>query len=233
MSVALRACGTATLARVCGAWCGPTTRVCASRDKHTLPDLPYDYSALEPVICAEIMQLHHGKHHQTYVNQLNVAEEKLNEAIARGDTTAALALQPALRFNGGGHINHSIFWQNLRPVGTGTAEPSGPLLQALERDLGGLAVMQQKLSEAAVGVQGSGWAWLGYDPKTARLCVTTCANQDPLQGTTGIVPLFGIDIWEHAYYLQYKNVRPDYVKAIFQLANWEDIAARFQRAVSN
>ena len=202
--------------------------VAPARKAHTLPDLPYDYGALEPVISAEIMQLHHSKHHQTYVNNLNVAEEKLAEAVAKSDTSTIISLQGALKFNGGGHINHSIFWANLCPGGSG--EPEGDLMAAIQRDFGSFEAMKQRLSAATVAVQGSGWGWLGYDPAASQLRVATCANQDPLQATTGLVPLFGIDVWEHAYYLQYKNVRPDYVNAIYKVANWKDVADRLAAA---
>ncbi|XP_074642913.1 superoxide dismutase [Mn], mitochondrial-like isoform X2 [Tubulanus polymorphus] len=198
------------------------------RMKHTLPDLPYDYNALEPVVSAEIMTLHHQKHHQTYVNNLNVAEEKLAEALDKGNTSVVIGLQSALKFNGGGHINHSIFWENLSPNGGG--DPSGDLLEAIKRDFGSVDNMRTKLSDATVGVQGSGWGWLGYNQSTDHLQIATCANQDPLQATTGLIPLFGIDVWEHAYYLQYKNVRPDYVKAIWNIINWSDVANRFSAA---
>ncbi|XP_049775346.1 superoxide dismutase [Mn], mitochondrial [Schistocerca cancellata] len=197
------------------------------REKHSLPDLPYDYNALEPVISAEIMKLHHSKHHATYVNNLNVAEEKLQEAKAKNDISTIISLAPALKFNGGGHINHTIFWQNLSPCG-GSAE--GELLEAIKRDFGSLENMKAKLSAAAVGVQGSGWGWLGYNKETQRLQLAACANQDPLQATTGLIPLFGIDVWEHAYYLQYKNVRADYVKAIFDVVNWKDVSERYAKA---
>jgi len=197
----------------------------AARSKHTLPDLPYDYSALSPVISAEIMQLHHTKHHQTYVNNLNAAEEQLKEAQSKGDVSKMIALQPALKFNGGGHINHSIFWHNLSPDGGG--EPTGDLLDAIKRDFGNFDSFIAKMSAATIAIQGSGWGWLGYNTDTDRLAIATCANQDPLQGTTGLVPLFGIDVWEHAYYLQYKNVRPDYVKEIWQVVNWKDVSQRY------
>ncbi|XP_010224041.1 PREDICTED: superoxide dismutase [Mn], mitochondrial [Tinamus guttatus] len=196
-----------------------------SRQKHTLPDLPYDYGALEPHINAEIMQLHHSKHHATYVNNLNVAEEKYKEALAKGDVTAQVSLQPALKFNGGGHINHTIFWTNLSPNGGG--EPKGELMEAIKRDFGSFANFKEKLTAVSVGVQGSGWGWLGYNKEQGRLQIAACANQDPLQGTTGLIPLLGIDVWEHAYYLQYKNVRPDYLKAIWNVINWENISSRY------
>lgn len=198
-----------------------------TKSKHTLPDLPYDYKALEPIICPEIMQLHHSKHHATYVNNLNIAEEKLKEAVAKGDVNAQIALAPAIKFNGGGHLNHSIFWSNLSP---NSSKPDAALCQQIEKDFSSFDEMKKRLSEATVGIQGSGWGWLGYNQKEKRLQIATCANQDPLQATTNLIPLFGIDVWEHAYYLQYKNVRPDYVKAIFDIANWTDINARFKKA---
>ncbi|KAH0547192.1 superoxide dismutase [Mn], mitochondrial isoform X1 [Cotesia glomerata] len=197
------------------------------RKKHTLPDLPYDYKALEPIICAEIMQLHHSKHHATYVNNLNVAEEKLKEAVAKGDVNTQIALAPAIKFNGGGHLNHSIFWNNLSPS---SSKPDAALMKKIEADFSSLDEMKKRLSESTVAIQGSGWGWLGYNQKEKRLQIATCANQDPLQATTGLVPLLGIDVWEHAYYLQYKNVRPDYVKAIFDIVNWNDVSARFKQA---
>jgi Fe-Mn family superoxide dismutase len=198
-----------------------------SQAKHTLPDLPYDYNALEPTISADIMQIHHSKHHATYVANLNVAEEKLKEATGKGDVSAIVSLGGALKFNGGGHINHSIFWQNLSPKGGG--EPSGDLAAAIKKDFGSFENFKTRLSTASVGIQGSGWGWLGFNKTTKTLEIATCANQDPLEATTGLVPLFGIDVWEHAYYLQYKNVRADYVKNIFNIANWNDVAQRLSK----
>ncbi|XP_077342434.1 superoxide dismutase [Mn], mitochondrial [Lithobates pipiens] len=198
----------------------------SSRQKHTLPDLPYDFGALQPHISAEIMQLHHSKHHAAYVNNLNIAEEKYAEALAKGDVTAQISLQPALKFNGGGHVNHSIFWTNLSPSGGG--EPQGELLKAITRDFGSFEKFKDKLTTMSVAVQGSGWGWLGYNKESNRLQVTACANQDPLQGTTGLIPLLGIDVWEHAYYLQYKNVRPDYLKAIWNVINWQNVSERYE-----
>ncbi|KAL0821601.1 hypothetical protein ABMA28_005052 [Loxostege sticticalis] len=202
--------------------------VSGSRQKHALPNLPYEYNALEPVISREIMNLHHSKHHATYVNNLNAAEEKLAQAQSKGDIETVINLAPALKFNGGGHINHTIFWQNLSPNG---GKPSDELTKAIEKDFGSWENMKNQLAAASVGVQGSGWGWLGYSKQMKKLMITTCQNQDPLQATTGLIPLFGIDVWEHAYYLQYKNVRADYVKAIFDIANWKDVSARFENAL--
>jgi len=206
----------------------PSVACVGTRLKHTLPDLPYDYNALEPTISAEIMKLHHQKHHQTYVNNLNVAEEKLKEALAKGDVSTAVSLEPAMRFNGGGHINHSIFWHNLCPKGTG--EPTGELAEAIKRDFGSVDAFKTAMSNATVAIQGSGWGWLGFNKTTKKLQIVCCPNQDPLESTTGLVPLLGIDVWEHAYYLQYKNVRPDYVKNIWNIVNWKDVASRLQKA---
>ena len=144
-----------------------------------------------------------------------------------GDIRAAIQLQGALKFNGGGHINHSIFWTNLSKDG---GEPTGELLSQIKQDFGSVENLQKQLSAITVAVQGSGWGWLGYDKNHKKLQIAACPNQDPLEPTTGLVPLFGIDVWEHAYYLQYKNVRPDYVNAIWKIANWKNIDERFQHA---
>lgn len=144
-----------------------------------------------------------------------------NAAAAAGDITKMIDLQGAIRFNGGGHINHSIFWTNLAPAGTASgAAPTGELAKAIDLQFGGLAKFQTTFAATTVAVQGSGWGWLGYDKASGALKITTKPNQDPL---TEFVPLLGIDVWEHAYYLQYKNVRPDYLKAIWNVVNWEVI----------
>lgn len=196
----------------------------------SLPDLPYDYGSLEPYVSAEIMQLHHAKHHQTYVNNYNVLAEKYEEAKARGDLEGMIAMQSGIRFNGGGHVNHSIFWKNLCPAKE-YVPPSGELERAIEECFGGLEQLKAKFNPAAASVQGSGWAWLALHPTTKKLQVITTSNQDPCS-TTGLVPLLGVDVWEHAYYLQYKNVRPDYLKAIWNVVNWKDVAERYERATS-
>lgn len=194
----------------------------------SLPELPYDYDALAPIISPEIMQLHHSKHHAAYVANYNIALEKYSAAEAAGDVQAMIALQPAIKFNGGGHVNHSIFWKNLAPVKDCTP-PERELAAAIEAEFGSLDTMIGKFNVAAAGVQGSGWGWLGYNAATGKLQITTTANQDPCI-STGLVPLLGIDVWEHAYYLQYKNVRPDYLKAVWQVVNWTDVHARLLEA---
>lgn len=136
-------------------------------------------------------------------------------------------MEKALRFNGGGHLNHSIFWKNLSPD---KSAPSDSLHKAIIKDFKSIDNLKAELKTAAVGVQGSGWAWLGLNKKTNLLQVVQCANQDPLEATTGLIPLFGIDVWEHAYYLQYKNLRPTYVDAVFDIVNWVDVSERFSKA---
>jgi Fe-Mn family superoxide dismutase len=195
---------------------------------YKLPDLPYDFNALEPVISAEIMQLHYSKHHQAYVTNLLAALEKYEAAKGKEDLAAMIALEPAIRFNGGGHINHSIFWTNLAPKGKG-GEPKGNLLEAIKKHFGSLESFIEKFNERTIAIQGSGWGWLGYCKTKKALCISTCANQDPL-AAQGLVPLLGVDVWEHAYYLQYKNVRADYVKNIWKIINWNNIEERFNAA---
>lgn len=173
------------------------------------------------------MELHHTKHHQTYVNNLNAAEEQLKDATSKNDISKIISLQGALRFNGGGHINHSIFWQNLSP---NKSDPSADLKKAIDAQWGCFDNFKKEMSQLTVAVQGSGWGWLGYNKKNQKLQLVACPNQDPLEATTGLVPLFGIDVWEHAYYIQYKNLRPSYVEAVFEIANWKDISERFSKA---
>jgi len=192
---------------------------------HTLPDLPYNYDALEPVISSETMTIHHTKHHNTYVTNINASLEKLDSAVSAGDVGTIIGLQGALKFNGGGHLNHTLFWENLAPKGS-TEVKDGPLKDALMASFCGLEEMKKQMTATTVAVQGSGWGWLGYNPKTMLLEIATCANQDPLQPTTGLVPLLGIDVWEHAYYVDYRNVRPEYVSSIWDVINWDVVEKR-------
>jgi superoxide dismutase, Fe-Mn family len=199
-------------------------------EQYKLPPLPYDFSELEPIISAEIMTLHYTKHHQGYVNNLNKALEQYAEAEAKQDLQQMVALLSAIKFNGGGNINHTIFWTNLisEKKGGGNLE-KGKLADAINQDFGSLDTFISDMSAKAIAVQGSGWSWLGYNKARKRLEIATCDNQDPLS-TKGLVPLLGIDVWEHAYYLQYKNVRPDYVKGIWKVINWKNVEERFLNA---
>ncbi|KAI3870407.1 hypothetical protein MKX03_008415 [Papaver bracteatum] len=195
-----------------------------SQNLISLPDLPYDYSALEPVISGEIMQLHHQKHHQTYVTNYNKALEQLHEAMEKGDSQTVVKLQRSIKFNGGGHINHAIFWKNLIPVNEGGGVPPfGALGAAIDTNFGSLERLVQIINAEGAALQGSGWVWLGLDKEMKRLV-------DPLV-TKGaaLVPLLGIDVWEHAYYLQYKNVRADYLKNIWKVINWKYASEMYEK----
>lgn len=197
--------------------------------KYVLPELPYAYDALEPHISAEIMELHHSKHHQNYVNGANAALEKLEAARKDGSIAAVVtALSKDLAFNLGGHTNHSLFWENLGPNGGG--KPTGALAAAIDADFGSFEEFQKHFAAAALGLQGSGWAVLAYDKIGERLVIEQMTDQ---QGNLSIdlVPLLLLDMWEHAFYLQYKNMKADYVAAVWNVFNWDEVAARYAAAV--
>jgi len=200
------------------------------RGKATLPDLSYDYAALEPYISGKIMELHHKNHHQTYVNGLNSALDTITEAKTSNNDKAAAAAAPLLNFHGGGHVNHSLFWENLAPAsqGSGGGDPSGALKTAIDKDFGSVDKLRKQVNTALAGIQGSGWAWLAKDKSAGTLQVITRANQDPVTGN--YVPLLGIDAWEHAYYLQYQNRKAEYFEAIWNVVNWETVAKRLEAA---
>ena len=201
---------------------------------HKLPDLPYAHDALEPHIDARTMEIHHGKHHNGYVNNLNAALEGHGDLASKtledllGDLNAVPeGIRTAVRNNGGGHANHSLFWPSMSPEGGGA--PDGKLAEAIDRDLGGFEAFQAAFAKAAGTRFGSGWAWLNV--KDGKLAVSSTPNQDsPLM--EGATPLLGLDVWEHAYYLNYQNRRPDYVKAFWNVVDWAVVAARFASASS-
>ncbi|KAI1841820.1 hypothetical protein JX265_009429 [Neoarthrinium moseri] len=200
-----------------------------ARGKATLPDLAYDYGALEPHISGKIMELHHKNHHQTYVNGLNSALETIEEAKAKGNDAAAASVAPLLNFHGGGHINHTLFWENLAPANKdGGGEPEGALKKSIDEDFGSFQTLQKQMNTALAGIQGSGWAWLVKDKSAGTLQVVTRPNQDPVTGN--YVPLLGIDAWEHAYYLQYQNRKAEYFSAIWNVINWKTVAGRLEKA---
>ncbi|XP_053686144.1 superoxide dismutase [Mn], mitochondrial-like [Sabethes cyaneus] len=196
------------------------------RSKHTLPELPYDYCALEPIICKEIMELHHLKHHAGYVDRLNSAEEELKEALASSDTSKIISLGKAIRFNGGGHINHSLFWENLTPKCTA---PSKALESAVKHAFYSMEDFRQQMEASALGIYGSGWVWLGWQKESKSLKIASSINQDPLEATTGLIPILGIDVWEHAYYIQYKNDRAKYFEALWKIINWQVVSQRYEK----
>ncbi len=194
----------------------------------TLPELPYDYEALAPAISGEIMKLHHGKHHQTYVDKLNAAIEEAPELKDRSIENLISDLRSvpesvrlAVRNNGGGHYNHSLFWQWMSPDGGG--EPEGELAAAITEKFGSFQDFVDEFTTKAAGLFGSGWVWLMPDME-----IITTANQDNPIMEGKPTPILGLDVWEHAYYLDYKNVRPDYVKAWWDVVNWRFVGERYQ-----
>ncbi|MGO2006829.1 superoxide dismutase [Vreelandella alkaliphila] len=201
---------------------------------HTLPELPYAYDALEPHIDAMTMEIHHSRHHNTYVTNLNAALEgtgledvPVEELVANLDRVPEEKRQAVIN-NGGGHANHSMFWQMMSPNGGG--QPQGDVAKAIEAELGGLDAFKEAFKKAALGRFGSGWAWLSVTPEK-KLVVENTLNQDsPLMH--GNTPVLVLDVWEHAYYLKFQNKRPDYVEAFFNVVNWEDVERRYQAAIA-
>ncbi len=194
---------------------------------YTLPDLGYDFGALEPHISAEIMQLHYTKHHQAYVDGANAALDKLAAARESGDLANVNKLEKDLAFNLGGHINHSVFWKNMSPEGGG--RPDGDVGAAIDEYFGDFEAFQKHFNENAKGLQGSGWSMLVWDTMGQRLNIAQLFDQ---QGNlpAGQLPILQLDMWEHAFYLQYKNVKADYVDAWWNVVNWADVAQRLDKA---
>lgn len=197
---------------------------------YQLPDLPYDAAALEPHISGQIIELHHDKHHATYVSGANTTLEKLEAARASGDFGAIVGLEKTLAFNLSGHVLHSLYWNNMSP--DGGDKPEGELAAAIDEFFGSFDGFRKQLTQATTTVQGSGWGALMWDPLGKRLYTAQIYDhQDNIgQGST---PLLVIDIWEHAFYLQYKNVKADYVEAFWNIVNWNDVAQRFAKARNN
>jgi len=202
---------------------------------HTLPALPYDFAALEPHIDTQTMQIHHGKHHQAYVNNLNAAldkhpelHQKSLEDLLKNITAVPEDIRTAVRNNAGGHHNHSLFWTIMGPAGKGGGgEPTGKLADAIKKSFGEFAKLKEQIAAAATGRFGSGWAWLLAGG--GKLEILSTANQDsPLMD--GKHPILGLDVWEHAYYLKYQNRRPDYVAAWWNVVNWAEVGRRFEAA---
>jgi Fe-Mn family superoxide dismutase len=199
---------------------------------YTLPALPYDYNALEPSIDEQTMRLHHDKHHQAYVNNLNAAiegqsvgDQPIERLIANLDALPE-AIRTAVRNNGGGHANHTFFWEIMRPGGA--REPGGALAQAITKTFGGFTQFKEQFAKACAGRFGSGWGWLTLD-RSGALAIESTPNQDsPLMA--GKTPVLGCDVWEHAYYLKYQNRRPDYVSAWWNVVNWTEVGKRYEQS---
>ncbi|SDK37655.1 superoxide dismutase, Fe-Mn family [Methylophilus rhizosphaerae] len=201
---------------------------------HSLPPLPYAVNALEPYIDTQTMEIHHQRHHQAYINNLNTAltgsgleEEPVEQLLRRFDSLPE-KLQTAVRNQGGGHANHTLFWSVMTPAFDG--QPSADLLSAIDKDLGGLDAFKTAFTQAAISRFGSGWAWLSVNPQ-GKLIVESSGNQDsPLMH--GNTPVLGLDVWEHAYYLRYQNKRPEYIAAFYHVINWPEVERRWREAIN-
>ncbi len=196
---------------------------------HTLPPLPYAYNALEPVIDEQTMHLHYHKHHAGYVKGLNATEQKLAEAMKAQDFSIIKSMERDLAFYGSGHILHSVFWNNLSPKSKG--KPEGSLLQALESEFGSFNNFKSQMIAATTSVEGSGWGIFAFQPIWQKLVILQAEKHQNLT-QWGAIPLLVIDVWEHAYYLQYQNRRADFVQRIFDIINWDDVSERYKKVVS-
>ncbi|MEY3406848.1 MAG: hypothetical protein RLZZ556_920 [Actinomycetota bacterium] len=199
-------------------------------NKYTLPDLSYDYGALEPNISGRIMELHHDKHHLAYVNGANSALDALAEAREKNDLSMVNKFQKDLAFNLAGHVNHTVFWRNMSP--DGGDKPVGELAAAIDEFFGSFDAFRAHFTASALGIQGSGWAILVWDILGQKLIIEQLYDH---QGNlaVGSIPLLMLDMWEHAFYLDYQNVKPEYVKAFWNIVNWADVQARFTEASQN
>jgi superoxide dismutase, Fe-Mn family len=195
--------------------------------EYTLPDLPYEYDALEPAISERIMELHHSAHHQGYVDGANAALEELEGMREEGDFEGIKRAKRDLSFNLSGHVNHAIFWQNMSPDGGG--EPEGRLRDRIDEEFGSFDAFQSEFTESANQVESNGWAWLFYEPVADRLIVGQVESQNRLEHQRA-TPLLGLDVWEHAYYLQYENRRAEYTESWWDIVDWDGVAARFEAA---
>jgi Fe-Mn family superoxide dismutase len=198
--------------------------------KYVLPDLSYDYGALEPNISGRIMELHHDKHHLAYVNGANTAIDALAEAREKNDLTMVNKFQKDLAFNLAGHVNHTVFWKNMSPEGGD--KPTGELAAAIDNFFGSFDAFRAHFTASALGIQGSGWSILVWDILGQKLLIEQLYDH---QGNlaVGSIPLLMLDMWEHAFYLDYQNVKPEYVKAFWNIVNWADVQARFDEASKN
>jgi Fe-Mn family superoxide dismutase len=203
--------------------------------KYTLPEMPYAYDALEPHIDAQTMEIHHTKHHQKYTDGMNGALEKLSPELQEKDIEEILSninqvpddIKGAINFNGGGYDNHKLFWNSMKQNGGG--EPTGAIADAINDSFGSFAEFKELFSSKTAPLQGSGWGWLVYNPNSGKVEYKAMSNQTSPR-TEGLVPLLGLDVWEHAYYLKYQNKRPDYIPAWWNLINWDEVNDRFSKA---
>ena len=200
----------------------------------TLPELKYGYNALQPILIGDILEVHHKKHHQNYINQYNILAQDIVKKAYERDVSGVQKLAGKIAFNAGGHISHAWYWENLAPSDNGGGvlpDEKSHLSQAVNHHFGSYENFITKFNEKTGAIQGSGWGWLAYDPVSHGLSIQETANQDQVE-TKGLVPLLTVDVWEHAYYLQYKNLRPDYLKEIWKVINWRTVEDRYNAATN-
>lgn len=201
--------------------------------KLSLPKLNYEYGDLEPILSKDLVEVHHSKHHQTYITNYNNLLPELESAVQAGDTEKIIRLGKGLKFNGGSHINHSIYWTNLAPIKQGGGEvphKDSVLRQHIEKTWGSVEKFQDTFTNNLLSIQGSGWGWLVHDKTTNSLRYLELPNQDPVCENKDLTPLFTIDMWEHAYYITYKNAKANYVKELWKIVNWKNIEERYIHA---
>ena len=200
------------------------------KTSYKLPVLPYELDALQPVISKEALEIHYKKHHQAYVNNLNIALDKYHEAERKNDISEMTNLQSSIKFNGGGYINHKLFWDNLAPISSNKSESKGEIEVVINSNFGSFEALKEEFNKKALAVQGSGWAWIGYNKSFKTLEIVTTKNHETIS-SLGLIPIMIVDVWEHAYYLQYKNERNTFLKNIWQIINFEEIEKRYKKAI--
>ncbi|CAD8092944.1 unnamed protein product [Paramecium primaurelia] len=199
---------------------------------HSLPALKYGYSDLEPVLSATLLEFHHSKHHQAYINNLNAAQEQLEDALAKNDVQRIANIQGIIKFNLGGHLNHSLFWENLTPIKNGGGQlpdANSALVQEINKNWGSVDNFKTFFNTRTAAIQGSGWGFLGVDQQSKKLRYLELPNQEIPQNY-GLTPILTIDVWEHAYWWDYKNVRPNFLTNIWKIINWKDVEGRYNQA---
>ncbi|CAD8096889.1 unnamed protein product [Paramecium primaurelia] len=199
---------------------------------HTLPTLKYGYGDLEPVLSATLLEFHHSKHHQAYINNLNAAQEQLEDALAKNDVQKISSLQGTIKFNLGGHLNHSLFWENLTPIKNGGGQlpdANSALVQEINKNWGSVDNFKTFFNTRTAAIQGSGWGFLGVDQQSKKLRYLELPNQEIPQNY-GLTPILTIDVWEHAYWWDYKNVRPNFLANVWKIVNWKDVETRYNQA---
>jgi len=202
----------------------------SSKSSYQLPKLNYSFEGLEPVISKETLEIHYSKHHAAYVKNLNEALNEYHKAESENDIAKMIKLQSLIKFNGGGHVNHTLFWENLAPIKENKNKPSGKFLKAAESSFGSMQNLIEEFNKQTIAIQGSGWGWIGYNKMNKSLEIVTTVKHKTISAF-GLIPILIVDVWEHAYYLQYRNERSRFVNEIWKIINFEEVEKRFHKAI--